>query len=249
MSRSSPPKMFFKKDVLQKCSKSTGDHPCKSAISIKFHSKNYPINLYFWECWLVWMVLTLFRMGGRGKKGSPTSFSPVASTNVGISPRLLPNSFKISSSYLVSVPNHGTCTKTTPQKKQFFWSNPYKLEVMITSLIQMLGGYQTLVKWPHLQYDLNHVIKFYWWHHWQKLWRHNLFFQNTFILRRLLTMFIKTIFKDLIKVKRIRNYVTKCSLYLHFLIQQNLLISGEKMLMSAELTGCVTWFIYFLDLL
>ena len=28
-----------------------------------------------------------------------------------------------------------------------------------------------------------------------------------------------------------------------------MLISGEKMLMSAELKGCVTWFIYFLDLL
>ena len=30
---------------------------------------------------------------------------------------------------------------------------------------------------------------------------------------------------------------------------QNLLISGEKMLMSAEVWGCVKWFIYFVDLL
>ena len=41
----------------------------------------------------------------------------------------------------------------------------------------------------------------------------------------------------------------KCNLYLCFLIYQNLLISGEKMLMSAELKGCVTWFIYTLDIL
>ena len=34
-----------------------------------------------------------------------------------------------------------------------------------------------------------------------------------------------------------------------FLDKQNLLISGDKMLMSAELRVCVTWFIYFLDLL
>ena len=42
---------------------------------------------------------------------------------------------------------------------------------------------------------------------------------------------------------------SKCSLYLYFLIKQNLLISGEKMLMSVELKACVTWFIYFLELL
>ena len=28
--------------------------------------------------------------------------------------------------------------KTTPQKKRFFWSNPYKTEIMITSLIDTL---------------------------------------------------------------------------------------------------------------
>ena len=39
-------------------------------------------------CW-VNTKLTLFRMGGRGggQKGPPTSFSPVTSTNVGISPQ------------------------------------------------------------------------------------------------------------------------------------------------------------------
>ena len=62
-------------------------------------------------------------------------------------------------------------------------------------------------------------------------------------------MFIITIYKDSRKVRINRNYVSKYSLYLYLLILQNLLISGEKMLMSAELKECVTWFIYFLDLL
>ena len=55
------------------------------------------------------------------------------------------------------------------------------------------------------------------------------FFKKIFILRRagvaifadiikILTMFIKTILKDSGKVKRIRNYVSKCNIYLHFLM-------------------------------
>ena len=58
-------------------------------------------------------------------------------------------------------------------------------------------------------------------------------------------MFIKTIFKDSGKVKRIKNYLLKCNLYLYFLIYQNMLISGEKILMSAELKRCVTWLLFF----
>ena len=53
--------------------------------------------------------------------------------------------------------------------------------------------------------------------------------QNAFVWRRsrvaifadsikIVTMFIKTIFKDSKKVRRIRNYVSKCNLYLYFLI-------------------------------
>ena len=61
-------------------------------------------------------------------------------------------------------------------------------------------------------------------------------------------MFIKTITKDSRTVKRIRNYLSKSNLYVYFLMSQNLLISGEKMLMSAEIKECVTWFIHFLDL-
>ena len=52
-------------------------------------------------------------------------------------------------------------------------------------------------------------------------------------------MFIKTTFKNSNEVKRITNYVLKCNLYLYFLIKQKLLISGEKMLMSAGLEGKV----------
>ena len=57
---------------------------------------------------------------------------------------------------------------------------------------------------------------------------------------KIATMFIKTTIKDSKKVERIGNYLLKCNLYLYFLIQQKLLISGEKMLMSAALKGCVT---------
>ena len=35
---------------------------------------------------------------------------------------------------------------------------------------------------------------------------------------KVVTMFIKIIFKDSKKLKRIRNYVLKCNLYLYFLI-------------------------------
>ena len=57
---------------------------------------------------------------------------------------------------------------------------------------------------------------------------------------KVVTMSIETDLKDLKKVKRIRNYPLQCNLYPYFLIQQNLLISSEKMLMSAEIKGCVT---------
>ena len=57
---------------------------------------------------------------------------------------------------------------------------------------------------------------------------------------KIATILIKTTFKDSSKVKRIRNCVLKCNLYLYFLIYQKLLISSEKMLMSAELKDYVT---------
>ena len=46
---------------------------------------------------------------------------------------------------------------------------------------------------------------------------------------------IKATFKNLIKIKRIANYVLKCNFYFHFQMQKSLQISGGKVLLSAEL--------------
>ena len=91
-------------------------------------------------------------------------------------PHLCPHWCKISRPYLVPVPHYWTWTKTTKIKKWCFWSNPCKIEVMITSPTKMLE-LPTLVTWPHLEYNLSHVIKFYWWRHGQKLRLHNLYFK------------------------------------------------------------------------
>ena len=81
-----------------------------------FHPLSYLL------CSLHNLSLTLFRMERGGKTPPPprTSFSPITSTNVGISPK------------------------------------NYNI---------------------HLQYNLNHVIKFCLWCHGQELWRHNLYFK------------------------------------------------------------------------
>ena len=87
------------------------------------------------------------RGGGRQKAPlPPTSFSPVISTNAKFGPKnfltfsvnpfdTLVQNFKFVPS---ASPNYWTWTKTTAQKKRFFWSNPHKIEVMITFLIEML---------------------------------------------------------------------------------------------------------------
>ena len=86
---------------------------------------------------------------------------------------------------------------------------------------------------------------------WTKIMTSKPLFQSPLILRRpgvdifadiikIVSMFIKTITNDSRKTKIIRNYVSKSNLKVYFLMQQNLLISGEKMLMPAELKGCVT---------
>ena len=41
MFRSSPPEVFLGKGLLKICSKFTGEHPCRSVISIKLQSKFY----------------------------------------------------------------------------------------------------------------------------------------------------------------------------------------------------------------
>ena len=63
----------------------------------------------------------------RFQKGPTTSFSPVTSTNVGIGPQnfltfsltLLPHWCKISSLYLVPIPNYWTLTRATIEKGGF----------------------------------------------------------------------------------------------------------------------------------
>ena len=71
----------------------------------------------------------------------------------------MPRWHKISSLYLMSVPNYWTLTKNTQ-------SNPYKIEIMIIYLIKMLE--LTKVTWSHLQYNLSQVPIFFWWRHEQK---------------------------------------------------------------------------------
>ena len=94
----------------------------------------------------------------KAKQKALTSFCHVTSANVGSRPPKtfwllvstpLPHFCKISRPYLVP------WTMSTPQKKKkkrFLWSNPYKIKVMITSLIVVLdlpnfGHMSTFTKW------------------------------------------------------------------------------------------------------
>ena len=47
MGRSSPPEVFLGKCVLKICSKFTGEHPCRSVISIKLQSNFIEITLHY----------------------------------------------------------------------------------------------------------------------------------------------------------------------------------------------------------
>ena len=62
---------------------------------------------------------------------------------------------------------------------------------------------------------------------------------------KIVTMSIKKIFEDPGKVKRIRNYVPKCDLYLYFLILQTLLISMKNADVSATQDVCHVVHIFF----
>ena len=80
---------------------------------------------------------TLFRMAGGGSaKRFPASFHQHSWLTVLI---ILPQSYKILGPYLVPVSNYWAWTKTIPLKNRFFWSNPYNIWVMITSLIKVLN--------------------------------------------------------------------------------------------------------------
>ena len=85
---------------------------------------------------------------GRGSKKAPsTSFSPVTFRNVGISPKSILNFSFTPFSALVQnfrvmpsvSPELLNLNHERPSKNWFLCSNPYKIEVMITSLIEMLG--------------------------------------------------------------------------------------------------------------
>ena len=113
---------------------------------------------------------------------------------------------KISRPYL----NYWTWTKTAPQTKWFFLSNPYKIEVLTTSLIEMLelpnfGHITTSTIWFESCDEILLMISC------TKIITSDLSYQNIFILRgfrvaiftdiiKILTMSIKTNFKDLKKV-------------------------------------------------
>ena len=172
-----------------------------------------------------WFNPTQMVGGGRGGEGgskkAPYQFFPcipVTSTNVGISlQNFLTFSFNSCHTLLSQLLN---LSQSHPSKKQFFWSNPYKTEVLITFLIEMQNfGRMTTSSRDKILLVTSWTEIITSWH----------LFQNTFILRRLgvaifddiikiITRFIKKIFKDSTKVKRIRNYVWKCNLYLYFLI-------------------------------
>ena len=120
-----------------------------------------------------------------GKKLSPPpyQFFPVNSKNVKTSWLLVLTPFshcckKVSRPYSESVPNYLTWPKTYPQKKWLFWSNPYKINIMITSLIEMLE----LLNFAHMTTSIiqfDSCDKNCWWCHGQKLWNHNLYFKKT----------------------------------------------------------------------
>ena len=86
----------------------------------------------------IWSFFTLFRMGVCKKfPPPPTSFSPVPSTNVEISPQnFLTLIFNPFCHTVYASPKLLNFSQEHPSKKNFFWSNPYKFEVMTTSLIE-----------------------------------------------------------------------------------------------------------------
>ena len=81
---------------------------------------------------------------GGGAKRPPTSFSPVTSTNVKISPQIFLtfsfNHFATLMKNFKAIPSARllNLNQKHPSKNLFFWSHPYKIEIMIISLIEML---------------------------------------------------------------------------------------------------------------
>ena len=83
--------------------------------------------------------------GGGSKKPLPlpTNFSLVTSTNVGISPEnfltIIFDPFPtLVWSFMTNCQSQIKLEPRPPQKKWFFWSNPYNIKVMVTSLREVL---------------------------------------------------------------------------------------------------------------
>ena len=134
------------------------------------------------------------------------------------------------------VPNYSTWTKNTPPKKKKF--SCQILEVVLT-FIEMLvtkpsshDCIYNIIR-ATLLTEIGTSSKYF-------VWRITTVANFADIIK-IATILIKTTFKDL---KRIINYVFKCNLCFYFL-KRKLLFSGEIILMSAELKGCVTWYIFF----
>ena len=100
----------------------------------------------------------------------PTHFFPVTYTNVGISPQtFLTFSFNLFATLVQTFtfvssasPKLLNLNQDHPSKMHFFCSNPYKIRVVITSLMKMLE----LPTFDHMNLS---TIKFCWRRHWQKL--------------------------------------------------------------------------------
>ena len=174
---------------------------------------------------------------------TPTSFCYVASANVRI--RLLnflTFSFNPFTTLVLSYkavnsvsPKSLNLNQKLPLKNVIFWF------FLVTSLKNWLTSYkcrscQTLVTWPHLQYNSCT---------WQNfageimVRNYNVitFIQSTYVIA---TIFNKTGFKDSKQVKRIRNYALKCNLFLYSLLSAILLFCCRLMKYQQPLISFIT---------
>ena len=116
------------------------------------------------------------------QKGHSYQFFPLTFTNVGISSKTF-LTFTIIFYTFIKLQDHKQWQyqiielepKALLKTFFFFFSlNSYKIELMITSPIEC-QNYQTLVTWPHLQYNLSHIIIFCQERYRQNLRRHKLY--------------------------------------------------------------------------
>ena len=188
---------------------------------------------------------------------TPTSFCYVASANVRISLlNFLTFSFNPFTTLVLSYkavnsvsPKSLNLNQKLRLKNVIFWF------FLVTSLKNWLTSYkcrscQTLVTWPHLQYNSCT---------WQNfageimVRNYNVitFIQSTYVLRRpraanfpgiikIATIFNKTGFKDSKQVKRIRNCALKCNLYLYSLLSAILLFCCRLMKYQQPLISFIT---------